>query len=85
MGILGSGSLALPTELMIPGSELRIGTDIGDYARTILLAVMAHPQFRWPATPQDWRERPTNWPPTRYEEKAIREGRARYYFRFQRI
>ena len=34
---------------MNPGAELRIGTDIGDYARTILLAVTAHPAFVWPA------------------------------------
>ena len=68
-----------------PGAELRIGTDIGDYARTILLAVMAHPAFMWPARgPQDWRNRGDDWPETRYEQKAVREGRVRYYFRFRR-
>ena len=68
-----------------PGAELRIGTDIGDYARTILLAVMAHPAFTWSARgPQDWRIRGDDWPETRYEQKAIREGRVRYYFRFRR-
>jgi tRNA (guanine-N7-)-methyltransferase len=71
--------------VMKPGAQLRIGTDIGDYARTILLAVMAHPAFVWPARgPADWRVRGDDWPPTRYEQKAVREGRARYYFRFQR-
>jgi tRNA (guanine-N7-)-methyltransferase len=84
--LVSTATLDMMARVMQPGAELRIGTDIGDYARTILLAVMAHPQFRWPATgPQDWRERPADWPPTRYEEKAIREGRARYYFRFQRV
>ena len=55
------------------------------FARTILLAMMAHKDFIWPAKgPQDWRIRGDDWPSTRYEQKAIREGRPRYYFRFER-
>jgi tRNA (guanine-N7-)-methyltransferase len=79
-------TLDLLARVMKPCSELRIGTDIGDYARTILLAVMGHAAFTWPARgPQDWRIRGDDWPQTRYESKAIREGRARYYFRFLRV
>ncbi len=71
---------------MKPGAELRIGTDIGDYARTILQAFAAQNTFEWLADgPSDWRIRPPDWPETRYEQKAEREGRARYYFRFKRI
>ena len=70
---------------MLPGGELRVATDIGDYARTILLSILPHSAFIWPArSAADWRERSADWPQTRYEAKAIREGRARYYFRFQR-
>lgn len=70
---------------MKPGAELRVATDIGDYARTILLALLPHPAFEWPARgPADWRVRGDDWPSTRYEQKAVREGRARYYFRFRR-
>jgi tRNA (guanine-N7-)-methyltransferase len=44
-----------------------------------------HPAFHWTARrPQDWRERPADWPPTRYEAKALREGRKPAYFRFIR-
>lgn len=83
--LVSTATLDLLARVMKPGSELRIGTDIGDYARTILLAVMAHAAFEWPARcASDWRERGADWPPTRYEQKAIREGRARYYFRFRR-
>ena len=68
-----------------PGAELRFATDIGDYARTALLAICGNPQFYWAAvSPADWRERPADWPPTRYEAKAVREGRRSYYFRFCR-
>lgn len=78
--------LALLARVMRPGAELRIGTDIGDYARTILEAFALEPRFRWTAaSPEDWRIRPADWPETRYEAKAVREGRPRYYFRFLRI
>lgn len=79
----------LLTELaraMAPGAELRLATDIGDYARTALLAIAGAPAFRWTAQgPEDWRVRPDDWPATRYEAKAVREGRPRYYFRFVRV
>ena len=71
--------------VMKSGAELRLATDIGDYARTSLLAIHAHPQFRWPVRgPADWRERCHDWPETRYERKAKHEGRRCYYFRFIR-
>ncbi len=68
-----------------PGAELRLATDIGDYARTMLAALMRHPSFRWTATrASDWRVRPADWPPTRYEAKALREGRRSTYLKFVR-
>lgn len=78
-------TLAELARILRPGAELRIATDIGEHARWILLAARAQGGFRWSAArPMDWRERPTDWPPTRYEQKAIREGRRCYYFRFLR-
>lgn len=75
----------LLTRVMKPGAELRVGTDIGDYARTTLLALSASPAFRWTAnSPADWRVRPADWPGTRYEAKALREGRRSYFLRFER-
>jgi len=71
--------------VMRPGAELRIGTDIGDYLRTILLSLRGHPGFNWHVQgPLDWRVRPPDWPPTRYEAKAGREGRRSYFLRFVR-
>jgi tRNA (guanine-N7-)-methyltransferase len=79
-------TLVLLARVMRPGSELRIATDIGDYARTTLLAISSSSAFRWPAKcPADWRDRPPDWPPTRYEAKAKREGRRCYYFTFLRV
>lgn len=78
-------TLRLLTRVLKPGAELRIATDIADYARTMMIALRATPELVWQAhCPADWRERPADWPPTRYEAKAIAAGRKRYYFNFRR-
>jgi len=78
--------LGLLARVMRRGGELRVATDIGDYARTMLEAFRSEPRFAWQAeSPADWRIRPADWPSTRYEAKAVKAGRARYYFRFLRI
>ncbi|MEQ8823569.1 MAG: tRNA (guanine(46)-N(7))-methyltransferase TrmB [Filomicrobium sp.] len=77
--------LELLARVMAPGAELRIGTDIPDYLRTILIAFQTEPRFCWQVSgPRDWRYRPDDWPPTRYEQKALRESRCCYYLRFRR-
>jgi tRNA (guanine-N7-)-methyltransferase len=69
-----------------PGAELRIATDIAPYARSILLTIREQGCFRWMAAcADDWRRRPADWPQTRYEVKAPRDGRRCYYLRFERI
>ena len=71
--------------IMQPGAELRLATDDRDYLAWMLEHVTAHPDFTWLARrPADWRERPLDWPPTRYEEKARAAGRASAYLRFAR-
>jgi tRNA (guanine-N7-)-methyltransferase len=71
--------------VMKSGGELRLATDVGEYARTSLIALRGHPHFCWPvAGAGDWRARSPDWPPTRYETKAAHEGRRCYYFRFVR-
>ena len=69
-----------------PGGELRTATDIGDYGRAMLLAMQKEPAFEWQARrASDWRERPTDWSQTRYEQKALREGRTPYFLIFERL
>ncbi|MBK9080544.1 MAG: tRNA (guanosine(46)-N7)-methyltransferase TrmB [Hyphomicrobium sp.] len=83
--LVNRATLDLLARVMKSGAELRFGTDIGDYARSALLAFKAEPRFEWTAqAAADWRVRPDDWPQTRYEAKADREGRRRYYFRFVR-
>jgi tRNA (guanine-N7-)-methyltransferase len=71
--------------LMRPGAELRLATDDRNYLAWMLEHATRHPAFEWLARrPLDWRERPADWPPTRYEEKARAVGRTSAFLRFAR-
>lgn len=69
-----------------PGAEFRIATDIADYVRQTLEVITAMPEFEWLAEgPEDWREPWSDWTRTRYEAKALREGRTPHYLTFRRV
>jgi len=72
--------------VMKGGAELRFASDIPDYVRWTLSHMRRHPAFEWSAqSPQDWRDRPADWPATRYERKALDAGRIPSYLSFQRV
>ena len=59
--------------LLRPGGEVRLATDDMDYVRAMLLALRGRPELRWQARrAADWRQRPADWPISRYESKALR-------------
>lgn len=68
-----------------PGGEFRCASDIPDYIAWTLSRVVASKDFAWTAErADDWR---LPWPGfvrTRYEAKAVREGRTPCYLIFQR-
>ncbi len=67
------------------GAEFRIATDICDYVRQALEEVPGH-GFEWLAAgPEDWRKPWNDWLSTRYERKALREGRAPHYLTFRKV
>lgn len=67
------------------GGELRLATDDPDYLAWMLEKTTAHPAFGWLARrAADWRERPADWPPSRYEQKALARGARPTYLRFRR-
>ena len=71
--------------VMAPGAELRLATDIPDYVRQALEEV-PRAGFLWTAErASDWREPWPDWSPTRYERKALREGRVPHYLTFRRL
>ncbi|MEX0281114.1 MAG: tRNA (guanosine(46)-N7)-methyltransferase TrmB [Arenibacterium sp.] len=71
--------------VMQPGAILRVATDIPDYVRQTLEEV-PRAGFQWLAErPEDWREPWDDWLSTRYEQKALREGRVPHYLTFRRV
>jgi tRNA (guanine-N7-)-methyltransferase len=82
---IGPGNLPSLARVMAPGALLRVATDDPTYLAWILDHVPVHPSFRRRVEgPEDWRRRPDDWPPTRYEQKALREGRKPAYLTFER-
>ena len=68
------------------GSVFRFASDIEDYANWTLAHILREPAFRFaPARAGIWHEPYPGWSPTRYEQKARREGRnLSFYFEFIR-
>ena len=76
------GYLALLARVMMPGAEFRVATDIPDYVRQTLEEV---PKAGFDLVAQGgvgdaWED----WTSTRYEQKALREGRDPHYLTFRR-
>ena len=70
--------------VMAEGGELRIASDIGSYIHQALIEV-PRAGFAWTARQAaDWREPWEDWTRTRYEAKAVREGRVPTYLTFVR-
>lgn len=76
------GYLVPLARVLAPGADFRVATDIPDYVRQALeevppagFARLDHPDD------QPWED----WPSTRYEQKALREGRRPHYLTFRRL
>lgn len=82
-------TLAMISAAMKDGGELRFASDIPDYVNWVLKHIAAHnalgkSQFVWKNKSLDeCRQRPDDWPQTRYEQKALRENRVPAYLRFE--
>ena len=68
------------------GGSLRFASDHPVAKSWLLAGALHHPAFSWTVhSARDWRERPADWPQTRYMAKSVREGRAPSWFDFKRI
>ncbi|MEK0084939.1 tRNA (guanosine(46)-N7)-methyltransferase TrmB [Benzoatithermus flavus] len=84
--IVNPVTVAELARVMRAGGELRLASDDPGYVRWMLATMLAEQRFAWLAErAADWRERPADWPPTRYEEKALRAGRRPVFLRFERV
>jgi tRNA (guanine-N7-)-methyltransferase len=82
---IGPDNLPRLARVLKDGAELRLASDDMSLARWMLEHTVRHPDFEWTAQrPGDWQHRPADWPPTRYEEKALEAGRKPMFLRFVR-
>lgn len=72
--------------ILKPGGILRIATDHKVYKSWTLRQLHDHPDFRWTAhCGDDWKHPPADWVETKYQRKAIAEGRRPVFLEFERI
>jgi tRNA (guanine-N7-)-methyltransferase len=79
------GYLAPLSRILAPGAEFRVATDIPDYVRQTLEQVPAHGFAALPPGPGNGPQPWADWIATRYEKKALREGRTPHYLTFRRL
>jgi tRNA (guanine-N7-)-methyltransferase len=78
---LAREGFALLARVMRPGATLRVATDDADYLGWIKEHAAAEGSF---SLENEACTRPTDWPPTRYEEKALKAGRNPAFLVFRR-
>jgi tRNA (guanine-N7-)-methyltransferase len=84
--LLSPETVAKMARVLKPGGALRFATDNGDYAGEAFRTMLASGAFAWTAEcAKDWRERPSDWPETRYERKALSAGAKPAYLNFRRL
>jgi len=81
--LLNPDVLSMLARAMREGAVLRFATDIQDYAEMVEEHMAARSDFE--PCPGLLRERPADWPVTRYEQKAIAAGRSCRLYAFARV
>lgn len=72
--------------LIKPGGILRIATDHKVYKGWALRQLHNCPHFRWTAScGADWKHEPADWVQTKYQRKALQEGRRPVFLDFVRL
>ncbi|MDH3239141.1 MAG: tRNA (guanosine(46)-N7)-methyltransferase TrmB [Alphaproteobacteria bacterium] len=83
---LSAETLDTFARVMARDAELRFATDDPVCLRWALSVLIRHPEFAWRArSPADWRHRPADQPPSRYEEKARAKGATPVFLVFARV
>ena len=83
--MVNHGPLDLIAAKLKAGGEFRLGTDDPTYCRWAMMVMDQRRDFAWLADEaRDFLVRPADWPETRYERKARRQGHEVWYFRYRR-
>ena len=82
---IGPENLPQLARLMREGAELRVASDHPVYVQWTLEQVTNNPFFKWDVRgPEDWLSPPPDHITTRYQKKAVLEGRQPHFFRLFR-
>jgi tRNA (guanine-N7-)-methyltransferase len=82
---VGPANLGRFARVLKPGGRFRFASDIDTYVNWTLLHCRRHGALEWLAEEApDWNSPYEGWPGTRYEAKALREGRQPSYLTFIR-
>lgn len=74
------------SRILKKGGILRVATDHKIYKGWTLRQLHENPNFRWTARcGNDWKHEPRDWVQTKYQRKAIREGRRAVFLDFERL
>jgi len=71
--------------ILKPGGHFRFASDIHSYIEWTREHCAAHHAFTLKPSDDDWREPYPHWHSTRYETKALKEGRSPRYLTFSRL
>ena len=84
--MINNGPLDMIAAKLVPGGEFRLGTDDPTYCRWSMMVMNGRRDLDWQAaSAHDFLTRPDDWPETRYERKARRQGREVWYFTYRRV
>jgi tRNA (guanine-N7-)-methyltransferase len=80
--LLSAETVGQLARVLKPGGELRFASDDADYAEQARFLAQQSGAF---GETTDGNDRPADWPETRYERKALSEGRKSAYLRWRRV
>ena len=82
---LAAANLDRVARVLRPGGVFRFASDVEGYVNWALLRFREHDSFEWVAeSAASWRSPWPAWPGTRYESKALAQGRQPAYLTFLR-
>ena len=83
---VSDANLARFHRVLKPGGLFCFASDIDTYVNWVLAHIDRHGGFEWTArNSSDWLTAFDDWPGTRYEAKARREGRSSAYLTFRKV
>jgi tRNA (guanine-N7-)-methyltransferase len=80
--LISSESVEQFARVLAPGAKLRFASDSGDYAASVRSLLCGSGAF---VLGEEAETRPIGWPETRFERKALSEGRKPVYLGFRRL